>query len=59
MENVPWVKQIFSNLSGKENGPGKVVQGSQAGPFWWHVLRTECLEDHGNTLYPKESLFAI
>lgn len=27
-----------------------VVQGSRAGPFWWHVLRMKCPEDPSSTL---------
>lgn len=57
MENVLCMFCVLSKylaVSGaKENGPAKVAQGSQGGPF--HALRTKCPESYGNTLTQRRA----
>lgn len=59
MENVLCTFCVLSKylaVSGaKENGPAKVAQGSQAGPFQRHALCTKCPESYGNTLTQRRA----
>lgn len=63
MENVWFLKQIFRDLCGQGNWPGKISlrpsEAKQGSCFWWHALRRKRPKDHGKYIDLKESLFAM